>query len=81
MEKAAAFSYNIDKRAPRLISKGQGVVADKILKIAEENNITIISDSNLCEAVFELTTGDFIPEEYYMVFSEIFAFVYSLRKG
>ncbi len=80
MDKVIAFSYNKDKKAPHLISKGKGDIARRILKIAEENNISIISDSDLCNSLFDLNQGDFIPEEYYLVFSEILAFVYSLRK-
>ncbi|MBC8414186.1 EscU/YscU/HrcU family type III secretion system export apparatus switch protein [bacterium] len=80
-EKAAAIKYEHGKDStPRLIAKGRGKVAEKIIEIARANDIPIEEDRELVEFLSMLDLYQEIPPELYMAVAEILAFVYSLNK-
>jgi flagellar biosynthesis protein len=80
-KKAAALKYNqlIDK-APKLIAKGQGNVAEEIIKRAKEYNINIKEDSDLIEVLYALDINEEIPESLYMVIAKLLTELYELNK-
>ena len=74
---AIALRYNEDKEAaPRVLAKGQGIVAEKILDLAREQGIPIRDDPDLVEALAKLDVGSLIPTELYPAVAEVLAFVY-----
>jgi flagellar biosynthesis protein len=80
-KKAAALKYNqlLDK-APKLIAKGQGNVAEEIIKRAKEYNIYIKEDSDLIEVLYALDINEEIPESLYMVIAKLLTELYELNK-
>lgn len=78
IDKAVALSYSQDDRAPKVIAKGLGVVANNIVKKAKEENVTIYSDPNLINTLIGLEVNEEIPEELYEVVAEIIFYVYNL---
>jgi flagellar biosynthesis protein len=74
---AVALSYDkgIDL-APRVISKGSGWFADKILAIAKEHRIPIREDAELAKILSTLELNSYIPLEVYAVVAEILSYVY-----
>jgi flagellar biosynthesis protein len=79
--KAAALQYDRDKdRAPRLVAKGQGHIAERILEIAEEHRIPVQQDPVLLEVLSRLDIHEEIPPECYRVVAEILAFIYKTVK-
>lgn len=80
--KAVALKYQPESdRAPRVIAKGQGKVAEKIIEIAREHNIHIHNDPDLIEVLSRLDLNAEIPLELYVVVAELLAFVYSLNSN
>ena len=80
-EKAAALKYEHGKdSAPKLVAKGRGKVAEKIIEIAKANGIPIQEDKELVEFLSMLDLYQEIPPELYRAVAEILAFVYSLKK-
>ena len=79
--KAVALKYRpkIDD-APKVIAKGQGKVAEKIIEIAKEHQIHIHNDPDLIEVLSQLDIKEEIPPDLYIVVAELLAFVYSLNK-
>ncbi len=74
---AVALRYNEDKdAAPRVLAKGAGNVAQKILDLAKENKIPVREDPDLVEALAKLDIGSFIPSELYPAVAEVLAYVY-----
>ncbi len=74
---AVALRYNEDKEAaPRVLARGAGNVAQKILDIAKEQKIPIREDPDLVEALAKLDIGSLIPTELYPAVAEVLAFVY-----
>jgi flagellar biosynthesis protein len=81
-EKAAALKYSHGKdSAPKLVAKGRGKVAEKIIEIAKANGVPIQEDKELVEFLSMLDLYQEIPSELYKAVAEILAFVYSLKKN
>jgi len=80
--KAVALKYQPESdRAPRVIAKGQGKVAEKIIEIARQHNIHIHNDPDLIEVLSRLDLNAEIPPELYVVVAELLAFIYSLNSN
>jgi flagellar biosynthesis protein len=77
-KKAAALKYERGKGAPRVVAKGEGEIAEKIIEIAKENGITVLEDKNLVELLMEIELGEEIPEELYRAVAKILAYVYKI---
>ncbi len=75
MNKAVAIKYNKELPAPFITAKGDGFIADKLLKIAEENNIPIVKDDLLSETLFIMDPGEYIPDEVFDIVAEILVFI------
>jgi flagellar biosynthesis protein len=80
-KKAAALLYERDQdKAPRLVAKGQGHIAHRILEIAQENQIPVHQDPALIEILSKMDLQDEIPAECYRVVAEILAFIYKTQE-
>jgi len=76
-KQAVAVEYDKDRdAAPRIIAKGQGVVADKIIELAKENDIPMHEDPDLIEILSKLDLGQEIPPELYKLIAEVLVYVY-----
>lgn len=81
-KKAVALKYQPKKdNAPKVIAKGKGKVAEKIIEIAREHNIFIQDDPDLIEVLSQLDLNEEIPPDLYVVVAELLSFVYSLNRG
>ncbi|HHW13670.1 MAG TPA: flagellar biosynthesis protein FlhB [Firmicutes bacterium] len=82
-KQAAALRYDPRKEsAPRLLAKGEGCVAERLIKKAKELGIPLYEDRLLVEALLQQELGTEIPPELYQVVAAVLAFVYRLdREG
>ncbi len=81
-QKVIALKYKKEEDiAPKVVAKGKGCIADKIIKIAREHNIPIYEDKLLVESLYKLELESYIPEELYEAVAKVLAFVYNLKKG
>ena len=79
--KAVALRYNQEQEAaPRVVARGYGLTADKIIEIAIENNIQIHEDPDLVAVLAKLDVNTQIPEELYVAVAEVLAFVYRINQ-
>jgi flagellar biosynthesis protein len=79
---AAAIKYDDSRdNAPKMTASGRGTIAERIIRIAEENGIPIKNDPDLIQVLSKLKVGTEIPVELYRAIAEILAFVYSLNEG
>ncbi|CAK7020510.1 hypothetical protein CIW83_06665 [Tissierella sp. P1] len=76
--KAVALSYETNDVAPKVIAKGEGFVANKIIEKGLEEDITIYKDENLVESLIGLEIDEEIPEELYDAVAEIIFYIYNL---
>lgn len=79
-KKAVALSYKDEYNAPKVIAKGKGEIAEKILDLGKEKNIEIYEDKKLVEDLIKLDLHEEIPPELYEAVAKIILFVYSLDK-
>ncbi|WP_026651131.1 EscU/YscU/HrcU family type III secretion system export apparatus switch protein [Butyrivibrio proteoclasticus] len=78
---AVALSYDPNEDgAPRVIASGKGVLAEKIIEQAKENDIPIHEDDKLADTLSRLEIGEMIPPELYEVVAEILVFVDAMDK-
>jgi flagellar biosynthetic protein FlhB len=81
---AVALSYDGSRTAPEVVAKGQDLVAAQIRRIAEENDVPVVSDPPLARSLHSSTeVGQLIPEELYAAVAGVLAFVYRMagRQG
>jgi flagellar biosynthesis protein len=78
--KAVALKYNQKSdHAPRVIAKGRGEIAEKIIAVAKENNVPLYEDKNLTQILEALDLETEIPAELYRAVAEVLAFIYRLN--
>ncbi|MEE8386182.1 MAG: EscU/YscU/HrcU family type III secretion system export apparatus switch protein, partial [Dehalococcoidia bacterium] len=79
-EYAIAIKYDAeDMHAPKVVAKGQNLLARKIREIALRHRIPIVERPPLAQALFKMVdVGQEIPEQFYKAIAEILAYVYEL---
>lgn len=78
--KAVALKYDgKEDRAPKVIAKGRGEIAEKIVAIAKANNVPLYEDKNLVQLLEALDLETEIPPELYRAVAEVLAFIYRLN--
>ncbi|SDN39702.1 EscU/YscU/HrcU family type III secretion system export apparatus switch protein [Alkalicoccus daliensis] len=79
---AVVISYDeAEGNEPRVIASGKGYVAEKILKMAEENNIHMEEDASLLENLLDLDLGENVPPQLYAVIAEILLLIEELERS
>ncbi len=80
-KEAVAIKYEPQEdKAPKVIAKGKGIVAEKIIEIAKEHKVQIYEDPDLVKTLIVIDIGEYIPPELYEAVAEVLAFVYRLNK-
>jgi flagellar biosynthesis protein len=75
--KAAAVRYDPDKdRAPRVIAKGTGSLAAKIIEVAVQHNVPVYADPDMVEILSKVEIDREIPHGLYEAVAQVLAFVY-----
>lgn len=79
----AAIALHYDSRtpgkAPTIIAKGHGDLADEIIALARAHGILVHEDEELSKLLKQMELGDQIPKELYLLIAELIAFSYVLQ--
>ena len=79
---AVALRYVREKDdAPRVVAKGRGTMAQRILEVARRSGIPIERDSDLVEVLARLDVDQLIPAELYKAIAEILSHLYKVNKS
>lgn len=79
-KKVAALKYDeTQNRAPRMVAKGKGRIAEQIIQVARENDVPMVEDRNLVNVLEALELEDEIPAELYQAVAEVLVFIYKLN--
>jgi flagellar biosynthetic protein FlhB len=80
-ELAIAIQYDPDKmKAPVVVAKGAGVLAQRIRRLALENNIPVVERKPLAQLLYkEVDVNHPVPDESYAAVAEVLAYVYQLK--
>ena len=79
---AVALRYRKEEgKAPKVVAKGKGPVAERIRELARENGIPIVAQPPLARALHKLVReGAEIPASLFHAVAEVLAYVYRLRR-
>lgn len=78
---AIAVRYDKEKdNAPRVVAKGVRLKAERILEIAKQNDIPVMRNVPLAEALQRVDVGQEIPEALYDAVAEVLNYVYELAR-
>ena len=78
MKKASALGYKQEEGIPRLLAKGRGREAERIIALAREAGIEIVEDGALAALLDTgVKAGDFVPPWCWEAVAKILAFVLS----
>ena len=77
---AAALRYRMaEDPAPKLVAKGAGLVAERIIEAAKEAGVPIHEDPDLLALLMTLNINEAIPPEMYTAVAEVLAFIYKMN--
>jgi flagellar biosynthesis protein len=74
---AVALAYD-GKGAPRVVAKGSGEIADKILATAREHGVPLQPDADLVRLLAQLELGEEIPRALYVAVAHVLAFAWAV---
>jgi flagellar biosynthesis protein len=74
---AVALHYT-GNGAPRIVAKGGGQVAERIVQTAREHNVPLQEDAALASALARLELGREIPRELYVAVAHVLAFAWTV---
>ncbi len=67
--------------APRLVAKGDGLLAERIIALARENGIPVERDPDLVAALAPLKVDDLVPPELFQAVAIMLAAIYRANAG
>ncbi|MDD2972121.1 MAG: flagellar biosynthesis protein FlhB [Lachnospiraceae bacterium] len=78
---AVALKYDPEiSDAPIVVAKGSDNLAQRIKKVARENNVEIIENKPLARMLYaNVEIGEMVPPELYQAVAEVLAMVYQMR--
>lgn len=80
---AVALRYDMSSgAAPKVVAKGKNYIARRIREIARDNNVPIVENPPLAQALYKsVEVGQEIPAHLYRAVAEILAYIYRLMNG
>lgn len=76
-QQAVALSYQQKSNtAPKVIAKGSGYIAEKIIAAASQHSIPVYQNKTLVSMLMAIELDREIPPELYQAVAEILAYVY-----
>jgi len=74
---AVALHYN-GNGAPRVVAKGGGEVANRIIETAREHNVPLQEDGALAATLSRIDLGREIPRELFVAVAHVLAFAWAV---
>ena len=79
MKKKASALFFDGVNTPLISAKGEGELAQEIIKIAEECGVPLYENAQLVNLLSSFDVGEEIPEALYFTVAEIISFAYYLQ--
>lgn len=77
---AVALAYAAELGAPRVVAKGNGLIADAIISKAREHGVFVHESKELVALLSGLDLDDEIPPELYRAVAEVLAWLYQMER-
>ena len=81
-ERKTAIAIKYDPKgdkAPMVVAKGEGVIADRILETAQKHKVPVHADPELAALLSAIQVHREIPPHLYQVVAEVLAFIYRMN--
>ncbi len=80
-KKAIALRYTVGRdRAPVVVAKGRGELAERIIEIARREGIPVVENRHLVEALLRIEVFEEIPPVLYEAVARVLVFVQEVRR-
>jgi len=79
-KRAVAIQYNPADIAPKVVAKGKGLVAERIIERAKDHGVKTYKDPELIKEFEAIDLGEHIPPELYDAVAKILIFITDLDK-
>lgn len=81
LREAIALAYSQTDAAPRVVAKGKGVIAEKIIARAREHGVYVHESPELVALLTQVDLDEHIPPQLYMAVAELLAWLYRIEHG
>jgi len=79
--KAVALKYKAyEENAPKVIAKGKGEIAKKIIEKAKKFDVPLFQNEELADMLLNVEVGEEIPPKMYEAVVEVFIWLYKLEE-
>lgn len=79
-QQAIALAYETGDYAPRVVAKGNGIVAENIIALAKEHNVFVHESKELMQMLMQVDLDQHIPPALYLAIAEILAWLYRMEE-
>lgn len=76
---AVALAYGAGDEAPRVVARGYGLMAERIIEEARRNGVFVHDAPELMDLLMQLDLDQRIPLSLYQAIAELLAWVHSVR--
>lgn len=76
VHQAVALAYEAHSVAPRVVAKGEGLIAEAILNRARELGVPLKTEPGMVSLLMQLELDSFIPPALYLAVAEILVWAY-----
>ncbi|MCL2566230.1 MAG: EscU/YscU/HrcU family type III secretion system export apparatus switch protein [Defluviitaleaceae bacterium] len=79
-KRAVAIKYNPQDAAPKVVAKGKGHMADRIIDRAKDSNVKVYKDAELVKEFESINLDEHVPPELYEAVAKVLIFITDLDK-
>ena len=80
-QSAVALAYGSGDPAPRVVAKGQGLVAEQIMRRAKEAGVFVHESKELVQLLMQVDLDREIPPALYRAIAELLAWLYHIESA
>lgn len=77
---AVALAYAPGDAAPKVVAKGRGVLAEKIIELAREHEVYVHQSPEMVALLMQVDLDDHIPPQLYLAVAELLAWLYRVEE-
>ncbi len=84
MEKKKAIALRYDQgrdKAPVVVAKGAGELAEKIIETAKKHGVPVLEDKALISALMKVEVYEEIPPELYRAVAKVLVFIKTIKSS
>ena len=81
LQNAVALAYSAGERAPTVVAKGSGLVAEQIIRRAQDAGVFVHESKELVSILMDIDLDSHIPPALYRAIAELLAWLYHIESA